>query len=133
MITLDGVRWQEFFGGADRDYFKRDAQGSGGAPERRFWRDTPVERRALVMPFVWSTVARQGQIVGDPATGSRAHLTNGLWFSYPGYNELLAGLPDPRIDSNAKVGRSAKSPPSLIVIVPLGTCATHPVKRGAHA
>ena len=46
LITIDGLRWQEFFGGADRDYFKRDAKGSGGEPERRFWRDTPEERRA---------------------------------------------------------------------------------------
>jgi hypothetical protein len=30
LITIDGLRWQEFFGGADRDYFKRDRNGSGG-------------------------------------------------------------------------------------------------------
>lgn len=29
-------------------------------------------------------------------------MTNGLWFSYPGYSELLTGVADPRIDSNAK-------------------------------
>jgi hypothetical protein len=29
-----------------------------------------------------------------------AHVTNGLAFSYPGYNEMLSGHPDPRIDSN---------------------------------
>ena len=38
-ITIDGLRWQEFFGGADRDYFKRDRNGDAGEPERRFWRD----------------------------------------------------------------------------------------------
>lgn len=103
VITLDGVRWQEFFGGADRDYFKRDKNGSGGAPEQRFWRETPAERRAILMPFMWKTIAAQGQILGDPAAGSRSHLTNGLWFSYPGYSELLAGVADPRIDSNNKV------------------------------
>jgi hypothetical protein len=103
VVTLDGLRWQEFFGGADRDYFKRDAKGSAGEPERRFWRDTPAERRAALMPFVWKTIATQGQIVGAPEANSRAHLTNGLWFSYPGYNELLAGVADPRVDSNNKV------------------------------
>jgi hypothetical protein len=30
-------------------------------------------------------------------------VTNGLWFSYPGYSEMFAGVADPRIDSNAKV------------------------------
>ena len=29
-------------------------------------------------------------------------ITNGLWFSYPGYNEMLTGAADPRIDSNDK-------------------------------
>jgi 2'-5' RNA ligase len=47
VITIDGLRWQEFFGGADREYFKRDRNGSGGEPERRFWRDSPGDRRSL--------------------------------------------------------------------------------------
>lgn len=103
VVTIDGLRWQEFFGGADRDYFKRDRNGSGGEPERRFWRAAATDRRAVLMPFVWNTIARRGQIFGDPQAGSEARVTNGLWFSYPGYNEMFAGLADPRIDSNNKV------------------------------
>ena len=103
IVTLDGMRWQEVFTGADRDYFKRDAQGNAGEPERRFWRATPAERRATLMPFLWGTVATEGQILGDPAVGSTSRLTNGLWFSYPGYSELFAGVADPRVDSNRKV------------------------------
>jgi hypothetical protein len=103
VVTIDGLRWQEFFGGADRDYFKRDAKGSGGEPERRFWRNTPEERRAALMPFVWNTLARQGHIFGDATAGSTMRLTNGLFFSYPGYNEMFAGRADPRVDSNNKV------------------------------
>jgi hypothetical protein len=30
-------------------------------------------------------------------------VTNGLWFSYPGYNEMLSGIADPRVDSNDKI------------------------------
>jgi hypothetical protein len=30
-------------------------------------------------------------------------VTNGLWFSYPGYSEMFAGVADPRVDSNDKV------------------------------
>jgi hypothetical protein len=103
VITLDGLRWQEFFTGADREYFKKERNGEPGAAEKRFWRPTPDERRATLMPFVWSTVATKGQIFGDPSKGSRAHLTNGLWFSYPGYNEMLSGAADSRVDSNDKV------------------------------
>jgi len=57
--------------------------------EKRFWRETPAERRATLMPFVWGTIATKGQIFGDPSKGGRSHVTNGLWFSYPGYNEML--------------------------------------------
>ena len=101
-ITIDGLRWQEFFGGADRDYFKRDKEGSGGEPEKRFWRATPEERRTSLMPFVWKQIASGGQIFGDASAGSTSRVTNGLWFSYPGYSEMFAGVADPRIDSNRK-------------------------------
>jgi hypothetical protein len=102
VVSIDGLRWQEFFGGGDRDYFKRNAKGDAGEPERRFWRATASERRTLLMPFMWKTIATKGQIFGDPDAGSVARLTNGLWFSYPGYSEMFAGLADPRIDSNDK-------------------------------
>lgn len=103
VITIDGLRWQEFFGGAAREYLDRGADGTGGEPERRFWRDTADARRAALMPFVWRTVARDGQIFGDATAGSTSRLTNGLFFSYPGYSEMFAGRADPRIDSNDKV------------------------------
>jgi len=103
VITIDGLRWQEFFTGASRDYFKRDRNGSGGDAERRFWKDAPEQRRSALMPFMWSTIAREGQVFGDATIGSTSRLTNGLWFSYPGYSEMFAGRADPRIDSNDKV------------------------------
>ena len=103
VITLDGLRWQEMFGGADRDYFKRTKSDEVPAAERRFWRPAAEDRRAVLMPFMWKAIAAKGQILGDPAKKSRVHVTNGLWFSYPGYSEMLAGVADPRIDSNDKV------------------------------
>jgi len=102
VITIDGFRWQEMFTGAGAEYFKKDANGEPGAAEKRFWRPTPEDRRAALLPFIWSTFATEGQIFGDPARQSRAHVTNGLWFSYPGYNEMFSGAADPRIDSNDK-------------------------------
>jgi len=103
LITLDGLRWQEFFTGADRDYFKKQKDGKPGPAELRFWRTDATERRKLLMPFVWTTIAAKGQILGDASKGSSVRLTNGLWFSYPGYNEMLSGAADARIDSNDKV------------------------------
>jgi hypothetical protein len=98
LVTTDGLRWQEMFGGADAGLIdRRDA-----ALMRDFWRDDPEARREALFPFLWGVVAKQGQLWGNPAKGSVAQCTNGRNFSYPGYQELLCGFPDPRIDSNAK-------------------------------
>lgn len=103
-VTLDGLRWQEVFGGAQSDLLNARSGGvrSEAQTRREFWRDKPDESRALMMPFLWGTVAAQGQIFGDPKHNARAQVTNGMKFSYPGYNEMLTGAPDPRIDSNDK-------------------------------
>ena len=103
IVTLDGFRFQEMFGGADEAYFKRDVKGVIDPVAKKYTGDTPEARRALLMPFMWSVIAKQGQIFGDPSQQSRSHVTNGLWFSYPGYNEMFSGAPDPRVDSNSKI------------------------------
>ena len=68
--------------------------------KQKFWRDDVSERRKALFPFLWSVVAKQGQIFGNQTKGSVARVTNGMAFSYPGYNEMLTGHPDPKIDSN---------------------------------
>jgi len=103
VVTIDGLRWQELFGGAQSEYFSRNRAGEAGAIEQKFSGATPEQRRGTLMPFLWSVVAAQGQVFGDPSKNSRARVTNGLWFSYPGYSEMFAGVADPRIDSNDKV------------------------------
>lgn len=103
VVTIDGLRWQELFGGAQSEYLNRNRGGEPGAIEQWFAGPTPEARRAALMPFFWGVVARQGQVFGDPSRDSRARLTNGLWFSYPGYSELFAGVADPRIESNDKI------------------------------
>jgi arylsulfatase A-like enzyme len=55
------------------------------------------------MPFFWSTVVQQGVAYGNRDVGSAASVRNSAWISYPGYNELLTGRPDPRITNNAQV------------------------------
>jgi Metalloenzyme superfamily len=67
---------------------------------REYWRDDVAERRRTLFPFLWSVVAGKGQIFGNQHKGSVAHVTNGKAFSYPGYNEMITGHPDARIDSN---------------------------------
>lgn len=102
ILMTDGLRWQEVFSGADASLMDRKAGGVSD-PEglrRQFWRASPEERRAALLPFFWSVVAREGQVFGDPASGSPARVSNGLNFSYPGYSEAFCGVADPRIDSN---------------------------------
>ncbi len=103
LIVTDGMRWQEIFGGADSALMNRSAGHVEDTTSLRahFWRATPAERRAALMPFLWSTVAQHGQIYGDRDSASIAHVTNGLKFSYPGYNEMITGRADPRINSNS--------------------------------
>jgi hypothetical protein len=105
VVTLDGMRFQEVFGGAVRELMSAKEGGVADTTGliRRFWRETKEDRRQALMPFLWGTVARQGWLIGDSTAGSVVRVTNGKRFSYPGYNELLTGAPDPRIDSNDKV------------------------------
>ncbi len=103
LIVSDGLRWQEVFTGADPLLLNEKNGGIWEKEEdlrREFWRPEPRERRKALFPFLWSVVASQGQIFGNQAEGSVARVTNGVAFSYPGYNEMLSGHPDPRIDSN---------------------------------
>ena len=103
LIVSDGLRWQEVFTGADAALLNEKAGGSWLAqPElrKRYWRADAEARRATLFPFLWGTVAKQGQIYGNQLQGSVARVTNGKAFSYPGYNEMSTGYPNDAIDSN---------------------------------
>jgi hypothetical protein len=103
LIVSDGLRWQEVFTGADPELLNSKYGGIWEDPDklrREFWSNEVSERRKMLLPFLWRVVAKQGQIFGNQNKGSIARVTNGMAFSYPGYNEMLTGRPDPRIDSN---------------------------------
>ena len=106
LVTFDGARIEEIFGGLDAAIVAsqlRPGQRLEDQPiYQRFWAPTPEERRIKLMPFFWGTLMRDhGSIAGDPARGSRVHITNGHAFSYPGYSEMLVGLAhDDTIRSN---------------------------------
>ncbi len=101
LVFTDGFRWQELFGGADASLMGAAGKVADTAALRRdFWRDSPVARREVLLPFFWKTLAVQGQVFGDSTVGSPARVTNGYKFSYPGYSEAFTGHADRRIDSN---------------------------------
>jgi Type I phosphodiesterase / nucleotide pyrophosphatase len=109
LITIDGLRWQEVFRGADEALMNKE-KNSGGVPagelvalKSDFLGATAQERREKLMPFFWSTLVRGGQAFGNRDQASAVRVLNAERVSYPGYNELLTGAPDPLITSNAPV------------------------------
>jgi hypothetical protein len=104
LVMNDGVRWEEVFRGAEELLLSAKPGGvkNPAALRREFDRPTAEARREALFPFLWNTVARQGQLFGNQDKGSVVRVTNGRNFSYPGYSETLCGFADPRITSNDK-------------------------------
>jgi Type I phosphodiesterase / nucleotide pyrophosphatase len=104
LVTTDGLRWQEVFRGADASLINKEDGGvdDPDSLRREYWRETPEARREVLMPFLWKTIARRGQVFGNRDKKSLARVANGMNFSYPGYNEIFTGFVDPGIDSNEK-------------------------------
>ena len=104
LVTTDGLRWQELFGGADEPLLTQRRRGGGRprAAPRLLARHAGGAARGAAALLLVRGRAREGQVFGNLPRGSAARVTNGKNFSYPGYNELLSGRADPRIDSNDK-------------------------------
>lgn len=104
LITLDGMRWQEIFSGADSTLFKKEKTIKDPAGlAKTFWKDDLEQRRKVMMPFLWGTIASQGQVYGNRTHGNLVNVSNDQWFSYPGYNEILTGAADAKVNSNDKI------------------------------
>ena len=102
IITLDGMRWQEIFTGADSVLW-REASAKKEFREA-CWSTSTEERRERLLPFLWGEVAAHGQIHGNRFKKSSVSVTNKMRISYPGYNEIFTGHPDDRhIKLNFKI------------------------------
>src|SRR5476651_310099 len=101
IVTLDGLRWQEVYRGADSALINSKYTSDKAAVQKQFWAASAGDRRKLLFPFLWSTMVQNGQLYGNRDVGSRAQVANGYYLSYPGYNELFTGFADPGINSNA--------------------------------
>ncbi len=105
VVTLDGFRWQEVFGGADSLLLHNGSYTADTATyHRRYWAPTAAERRQRLLPFFWSSLQEHGQLYGNRDCNNQMNVANSLWFSYPGYNELFTGrADDTRISTNSKL------------------------------
>ncbi|MBM87082.1 MAG: phosphoglyceromutase [Gammaproteobacteria bacterium] len=103
LITLDGLRWQEVFTGIDRDLATHERFNTQTEfIMERFWRNSSQNRAETLLPFIHNTVFKEGSYVGNRNIGSCSAVTNEWYFSYPGYSEILTGVVNNAIDSNAK-------------------------------
>jgi hypothetical protein len=100
---MDGYRWKELFSGADSTLMNAGKYNSQDSASRfsRYWASTPEARREKLMPFVWQTIARKGQLYGNRKLDNKIDFRNNYWFSYPGRSEILTGYFDPAINSNS--------------------------------
>ena len=100
IVTLDGLRWQEFYRGADSTLIGSKFTNDTTAIKKWYGASTAQKRRELLLPFIWSEVAAKGQLYGDRDMGNKDEVANPYHFSYPGYNEIFTGFPDARMNTN---------------------------------
>lgn len=100
LVSIDGLRWQEVFRGADPALVASDEFTPWQESIRARFVDVADPAIAL-MPFLHEVVGHKGVLIGNRDENSCARVSNDWWFSYPGYNEMLTGRPDPSINSNS--------------------------------
>ena len=102
IITTDGLRWQEVFGGMDSAIANNSKfnEGDSGYIFSKYWADKSEDRRKKLLPFLWSTVVTGGQLYGNRAYGNKIENANPYRISYPGYSELMTGYADTAINAN---------------------------------
>ena len=100
IVTIDGLRWQEVFRGADSALINSKETNEKEEVQKNFWTPNTDERRKMLMPFFWTTLVQQGQLYGNRDKGSKDEVANPYHFSYPGYNEIMTGFADPGMNTN---------------------------------
>ncbi|MDH5380027.1 MAG: phosphoglyceromutase [Cyclobacteriaceae bacterium] len=104
LVTLDGYRWQEVFQGIDSTLLYSNFTRNKAELEEKYWKSTTIERSIALNPFFQGYVAKNGVLLGNRNIKSEVDCTNKMWFSYPGYNEILTGKADDKnIKSNDKI------------------------------
>jgi hypothetical protein len=103
LVTLDGLRIQEMFGGMDAVVARKEKYSGIYDLDRlrsKYWRETREERRLALWPSLWGTLVSRGVVLGDKEKGSSVQPRNPHLFSAPGYAEILTGQYQPDVTSN---------------------------------
>jgi hypothetical protein len=100
IVTLDGFRWREVFGGADKKILFRDQYVRDTTVRGDFWSRDIQARRKKLMPFFWNVIAEQGQLYGNRNLDNGISCANKTLYSYSGYSEMFVGFHDRRVNDN---------------------------------
>lgn len=101
IITIDGLRWQEVFEGADDRIMNNTTFVQDTLLTRvMYGAGNKDQNRKTLMPFFWNVIAHKGQLHGNRNLGNKVDVSNPYKISYPGYNEMLTGYADPLLMSN---------------------------------
>ena len=104
VVTLDGLRWQEIFNGADSIILNdKTYNGDIDLIKKNYWSNDLNERRSNLTPFIWNTIAKSGVLIGNRNFNANINVSNKYQFSYPGYNEIFTGYADDSVNSNDKI------------------------------
>jgi len=106
LITVDGLRNEELFGGIDERVLG-SVENSGIEYESEVVRvraayagSTSDQSRSTLMPFFWTQLVPNGVLLGNESNGAGVRVTNKELFSAPGYIEILTGEPHDDVVSN---------------------------------
>jgi hypothetical protein len=93
LVVLDGVRWQEVFGGVDR--------------KLAAWEHIPATSADDLMPQLHAAAIERGAALGAPDHGPSMSATGPNFVSLPGYTEIFTGRTAQRCQNNECRGATA--------------------------
>ena len=101
IVTIDGIRWQEVFKGADAGIIADSHYTKDVDLAKLMYLDSSFDQnRKKLLPFFWNVIQKEGQLYGNRLYKNKVNVSNSYKFSYPGYNEIFTGYPDIYVSSN---------------------------------
>ena len=77
IITIDGVRWQELFNGADSLLINNTTFTTDTSLAKQiFWDVSTLERRKKLTPFFWNVIEKSGQLYGNRLYKNKVSVAN---------------------------------------------------------
>jgi hypothetical protein len=102
IVTIDNIRWQQIFKGADAEIINNHRYTSDVDLTKLMYLDSSsLQSRKKLLPFFWNVIQQKGRLYGNRLYNNKVNVSNSYKFSYPGYNEMFTGYPDIYVNSNS--------------------------------